>query len=131
MTRAALGCKTRAIELSTLQRCASHVASATDLAEAYALGGSGVLAAYEGKTAMMSAIKRINDKPYLYDTTLSPIAEVANKERKVPREFISADGMNVTALFERYSRPLIDGEVSPTYQGGVPHHITPLEGDRA
>lgn len=131
VTRAALGCKTRAIELSTLQRCASHVASATDLAEAYALGGAGVLAANDGKTAMMSAIKRIHDKPYLYDTTLSPIADVANKERKVPREFISMDGMGVTAAFERYARPLIEGEVSSTYQGGVPHHITALDGDRA
>ena len=130
-TRAALGCKTRAIELSTLQRCASHVASATDLAEAYALGGAGVLAAGDGMTGVMSAIKRIFDKPYLYDTTLTPIADVANKERKVPREFISLDGMGVTAAFERYARPLIEGEISSTYQGGVPHHITPLDGDRA
>jgi 6-phosphofructokinase 1 len=131
VTRSALGCKTRAIELSTLQRCASHVASATDLAEAYALGGAGVLAAKDGKTAVMTAIERIFDKPYLYDTTLTPIADVANKERKVPREFISADGMGVTAAFERYARPLIEGEISSTYQGGVPHHITPLDGDRA
>ncbi len=131
VTRAALGCKTRAIELSTLQRCASHVASATDLAEAYSLGGAGVLAAHDGQTGMMSAIERIFDKPYLYDTTLTPIQDVANKERKVPREFISPDGMNVTAAFERYARPLIEGEVSSTYQGGVPHHITPLDGDRA
>jgi 6-phosphofructokinase 1 len=131
VTRSALGCKTRAIELSTLQRCASHVASATDLAEAYALGGAGVIAAHDGVTAMMSSIHRIFDKPYLFDTAMTPIREVANKERKVPREFISADGMNVTAAFERYARPLIDGEVSPTYQGGVPHHIKPLDGDRA
>lgn len=130
-TRAALGCKTRAIELSTLQRCASHVASATDLAEAYALGGAGVLAACDGKTGMMSAINRIFDKPYLYDTTLTPIADVANKERKVPREFIALDGMGVTAAFQRYARPLIEGEISPTYQGGVPYHIVPLDGDRA
>lgn len=131
LTRARLGCKTRAIELSTLQRCASHVASATDLDEAYALGGAGVLAAHDGRTAAMTAIRRIFDKPYLYDTTLTPIRECANKERKVPREFISPDGMNVTAAFERYARPLINGEVSSTYQGGVPHHITPLDADRA
>jgi 6-phosphofructokinase 1 len=131
VTRSALGCKTRAIELSTLQRCASHVASATDLAEAYALGGAGVLAAREGKTAMMSAIMRIYDKPYLYTTDLTPIEEVANKSRMVPRDFISADGLNVTASFERYARPLIEGEVSSTYLGGVPHHITQLDADRA
>ncbi len=131
VTRSALGCKTRAIELSTLQRCASHVASATDLAEAYALGGAGVLAAREGKTAMMSAITRIFDKPYLYTTDLTPIEEVANKSRMVPRDFISADGLNVTASFERYARPLIEGEVSSTYLGGVPHHITQLDADRA
>jgi 6-phosphofructokinase 1 len=131
LTRSRLGCKTRAVELSTLQRCASHVASATDLDEAYALGGAGVLAAHDGKTAMMSAINRIFDKPYLYDTTLTPIKECANKERKVPREFISPDGMNVTAAFDRYARPLISGEVSSTYAGGVPCHIAPLDGDRA
>ena len=131
VTRNALGCKTRAIELSTLQRCASHVASATDLAEAYSLGGAGVLAACDGHTAVMSAIKRIFDKPYLYDTTLTPIADVANKARKVPPEFIAPDGMGVTAAFERYARPLIEGEISSTYQGGVPHHITALDADRA
>ena len=69
--------------------------------------------------------------PYLYDTTLTPISQVANQVRRVPREFISADGMGVTASFERYARPLIEGEVSSTYQGGVPHHITPLDADRA
>jgi len=131
LTRSRLGCKTRAIELSTLQRCASHAASATDLAEAYALGGQGVLAAFEGATSVMSAIRRINDKPYLYDTTLTPIYQVANRARKVPREFISQDNMNVTADFERYARPLIEGEVSSTFLGGVPHHITPLDAGRA
>ena len=131
LTRTSLGCKTRAIELSTLQRCASHVASATDLAEAYSLGGAGVLAASEGQTAMMSAIKRIFDKPYLYETTLTPIRDVANKARKVPREFIAYDGVGVTASFDRYARPLIEGEISSTYQGGVPHHITALDADRA
>ena len=78
----------------------------------------------------MSAIKRIFDKPYLYDTTLTPIADVANKSRMVPRDFISADGMTVTASFERYARPLIEGEISSTYLGGVPHHITALDADR-
>ena len=127
LTRSRLGCKTRAIELSTLQRCASHMASATDLAEAYALGGAGVLAAYDGKTAAMTSIRRINDQPYLFDTTLAPIGEVANRARKVPRNFISNDGMNVTASFERYARPLIEGEVSSTFLGGVPNHITALD----
>ena len=79
----------------------------------------------------MTAIKRIFDKPYLYDTTLTPIADVANKARKVPPEFIAPDGMGVTAAFDRYARPLIEGEVSSTYQGGVPHHITALDADRA
>ncbi|MDO4537729.1 MAG: 6-phosphofructokinase [Coriobacteriales bacterium] len=131
LTRAKLGCKTRAIELSTLQRCASHVASATDLAEAYSLGGAGVIAANNGSTAVMSAIERIFDKPYLYNTTLTPIADVANQVRTVPLDFISPDGMGVTAAFERYARPLIEGEISSTYQGGVPHHITALDANRA
>jgi 6-phosphofructokinase 1 len=80
---------------------------------------------------MIAIVRAPEANGYAVSYETSEITHIANKERKVPREFISADGMNVTAAFERYARPLIDGEVSPTYQGGVPHHIKPLDGDRA
>ena len=126
VTRAELGCKTRAVELSTLQRCASHIASAVDLNEAYALGGAGVIAAHDGMTGMMSGIERIFDEPYLYETVLTDVHEVANQEKSVPREWIADDGMGVTADFERYARPLIDDEESCVYVGGVPMHLPAL-----
>ena len=131
LTRNRLGCKTRAVELSTLQRCASHMASSTDLHEAHALGGAGVLSALDGMTGKMTALVRASDVPYLVETALVDVQEVANKERKVPRSFIRSDGMGVTPLFERYARPLISGEISPIMAGGVPRHIEPLGGGLA
>jgi hypothetical protein len=73
---------------------------------------------------LLAPMEDVSDPPFRYVCKMFG-ADV------VYSEFISADGMNVTAAFERYARPLIDGEVSPTYQGGVPHHIKPLDGDRA
>lgn len=128
LTSHVLGVKTRAVELSTLQRCASHIASATDLAEAYALGGAGVLAARDGATAKMCALARLDDQPYLAVTDLVDVADVANHERPVPNEWIDSDGMGVTDAFRHYAAPLILDEVSPVFVGGLPHHIRPLVG---
>ena len=121
-----LGVKTRAVEFSTLQRCANHLASATDLEEAYVLGGMGVQAAYDGKTGVIPAIKRISDTPYVTTYETVDIADVANRERKVPTSWIREDGMGVTDDFVRYARPLVSGEVTPLYVGGLPHHIEML-----
>lgn len=118
-----LGCKTRAIELSTLQRCASHLASRTDISEAYQVGGAAVLAALEGRTGCMSALTRFADHPYLCGTELVDIQKVANKEKCVPLEWLSPDGMHVNELFEAYARPLIQGELTPIYVNGVPRHM--------
>jgi 6-phosphofructokinase 1 len=107
------------------------MASSTDLHEAHALGGAGVLAALDGMTGKMTALVRASDVPYLVETALVDVQEVANKERKVPRSFIRSDGMGVTPLFERYARPLISGEISPIMAGGVPRHIDPLGGGLA
>lgn len=117
LAKSRLGCKTRAVELSTLQRCASHVASRTDLDEAFELGRSGVRAALDGQTAKMCALTRVSDDPYRTKTVLLDVAEIANKVKPVPRAWISADGMDVTEDFERYARPLIDG---------IPARLTPL-----
>ena len=121
-----LGVKTRAVEFSTLQRCANHLASATDLDEAYALGGLGVRAAFEGKTGVIPAIRRISDQPYMTEYVTVRIADVANKERRIPSNWIRDDGMGVTDDFVRYIRPLVQGEVTPLYVRGLPHHIQML-----
>ncbi|MBP3894772.1 MAG: 6-phosphofructokinase [Atopobiaceae bacterium] len=121
-----LGVKTRAVEFSTLQRCANHLASGTDLDEAYALGGLAVRAAFEGATGVIPAIRRLSDQPYRTEYVTVNIADVANRERKVPYDWIREDGMGVTDDFVRYARPLVQGEVTPLFVGGLPHHIQML-----
>ena len=118
-----LGCKTRAIEFSTLQRCASHLASRTDVTEAYQVGGAAVEAAVRGETAKMAAIKRKSDQPYRAETEMVDVTKVANFEKKVPLDWITEDGMHVNENFERYARPLIQAELTPIYINGVPRHI--------
>ncbi len=121
--RERLGCKTRAIELSVLQRCASPLASRTDITEAYQVGGAAVEAAFHGETGKMCTIQRISDIPYRTKTGLVEVSKVANQEKRVPDEWICEDGMHVTAEFARYARPLIQGELHPFYVDGVPRHL--------
>ena len=121
-----LGIKTRAVELSLLQRCASHLASATDLAEAAELGGVAVRAAAAGETGKMPVIRRTSDVPYLASYDLVDVASVANEERRVPEAWIAEGGMDVTGEFVDYVRPLVAGEPSPLFVGGLPHHVRPL-----
>ncbi len=118
-----LGCKTRAIELSTLQRCASHLASRTDITEAYAAGGAAAMAAYQGETGKMIAFKRTSTIPYQCITESVDVQTVANKEKTVPREWICEDGMHVNEKFAAYARPLIQAELTPIYINGTPRHI--------
>ena len=101
-----LGCKTRAVELSTLQRCASHCASDIDLDEAFELGHHGVAAALAGESVKMCTLSRTGDDPYAVEYGLVDVLEVANKVKAVPRELICADGMGVTDDFVRYVAPL-------------------------
>lgn len=118
-----LGCKTRAIEFSTLQRCASHLASRTDITEAYQVGGASVEAAYRGETGKMCAIRRISDMPYRTETEMVDVQKVANLEKRVPDDWISPGGMHVTEAFHHYARPLIQAELTPIYIDGVPRHL--------
>ena len=87
-----LNCKSRAIEFSTLQRCASHLASRTDVNEAYAVGGAAAAAAFAGETGRMIALKRISAYPYQCITESVDVQQVANLEKKVPLDWISPDG---------------------------------------
>ena len=118
-----LGCKTRAIEFSTLQRCASHLASRTDITEAYQVGGAAAKAAFEGHTGEMVALDRISNAPYQCTTSLHPISEVANLEKKVPLEWVNADHTAMLPEFLAYAMPLIQAELTPIYIDGVPRHL--------
>ena len=118
-----IGCKTRAIELSTLQRAASHCASRVDILEVYEVGGAAMKAADEGDTGKMVVIKRLSDDPYQAGTEVKDVHKIANDERLVPRNWITKDGTYVTNEFITYVRPLIQGDVSPIMVDGIPRHI--------
>jgi len=120
---AEIGCKTRAIELSTLQRAASHCASRVDILEAYEVGGAAMKAADEGDTGKMVVINRISDDPYQAGTEVKDVHKIANDERLVPREWITKDGTYVTNEFITYVRPLIQGDVAPIMVDGIPRHL--------
>lgn len=118
-----VGCKTRAIEFNSLQRCASHIVGRVDITEAFQVGGAAVKAAFEGETAKMIILKRISDDPYLCVTDLYDVHKIANVEKKVSREWINEAGDYVTPEFVNYVRPLIQAELTPMMVDGLPRHL--------
>ena len=116
-------CKTRAIELSSLQRCAGHMTSRVDITEAYQVGGSAVKAAFDGETGKMVTLCRVSTEPYICTTGLYDVHKVANIEKKVPLEWIINDGTYVSDDLIRYIRPLIQAELTPIMIKGQPQHI--------
>ena len=118
--------KIRAVELSTLQRCASHCASLTDLTESFAVGEAAVKAASEGHTGKMALLKRVSDDPYLCVTDIHDVSEIANEAKSVPRSMINENGDGVTEEFLRYVTPLVQGEVSQLTVNGLPVHINAI-----
>lgn len=118
-----IGCKTRSIELSSLQRSASHCASRVDILEAYQVGGAAVKAADEGDSGKMVVLKRLSDDPYQSGTEVKDVHKIANDEKLVPREWVTEDGSYVTDEFVSYVRPLIQGDVSPVMVDGIPRHL--------
>ena len=112
--------KTRTVKLGYAQRCAAHYASATDAAEAAACGEAAVRAAAEGQSGYMVKIVRGPGQDYAWTTGLQPLADIANVENLVPRDWISEDGFMPNEKFIRYARPLIDGEVPVPTEGGLP-----------
>lgn len=119
-----LKCNTRAIEVSTLQRCASHMVSRVDITEAFQVGGAAVKAAFEGHSGEMMVLKRISDDPYICVTDTCDVDKIANVEKKVPREWITQEGDYVTDEFLAYIRPLIQAELTPVMTDGLPRHLT-------
>jgi 6-phosphofructokinase 1 len=103
-----------------LQRSARHIAARTDVQQAYAVGKAAVELALKGANAVMPAIVRTSNRPYRWKIGTAPLAEVANREHKMPREFITADGFGVTAKGRAYLLPLIQGEDYPPYKDGLP-----------
>ena len=117
------GCKVRSVEINVLQRCAAHMASATDIEESWQLGLKGVALALEGKSGEMSIVCRISDEPYqvIYDG--ADVQQIANAEKKIPTAWINEAGNDVTEEMVRYLRPLIHGSVAVPEQDSMPHYL--------
>ena len=118
-----LGCKVRSIELNLMQRCAAHIASAVDIEESRMLGMKACQCALEGTSGQMAAVIRLTDVPYEVEFRTVPISEVANAEKKVPMDWITPDGCDVTDEMIAYLRPLIQGESRVVYENGIPKHL--------
>jgi 6-phosphofructokinase 1 len=106
-----------------LQRAARHIASKTDLEQAYAVGKAAVELALRGRNAVMPAIVRVSDAPYRWKIGVAPLEKVANFEKKLPRDYISADGFGITAKARKYLSPLIRGEAFPPFKDGLPRYV--------
>ncbi|MGI6003384.1 MAG: 6-phosphofructokinase [Lachnospiraceae bacterium] len=115
--------KTRAVELSSLQRSAGHLASKTDVDEAFAVGGATVKAADEGYSGVMVCIERVSDDPYQSTTKVFDVHRIANDAKLVPRAWINEEGDYVTQELIDYIRPLINGSSAPIMVDGLPRHL--------
>ena len=106
-----------------LQRAARHIASKTDVEQAYAMGQAAVKLALSGQNAVMPTIVRTSNKPYRWKTGQVALSRVANKEKMMPRSFISKDGFGITKKCRDYLEPLIAGEDYPPYKNGLPQYV--------
>jgi len=120
MVKDAFGYKYHWAVADYLQRAARHVAAATDVEQAYAVGKAAVELALAGKTAVMPTIVRQQDAPYRWKIGHAPLAKVANVEKKMPKRFITRDGFGITGAARKYLAPLIVGEDYPPYRNGLP-----------
>jgi ATP-dependent phosphofructokinase / diphosphate-dependent phosphofructokinase len=123
MISAKFGCKCRWAVPDYFQRSARHIAAETDLQHAYAVGRAAVEFAVAGKNAVMPALRRLSDAPYRWDIIEAPLSEVANQEKLLPPDFISADGFGITEAARRYLAPLIVGEAYPPFKDGLPDYV--------
>jgi 6-phosphofructokinase len=120
MTQEAFGYKFHWAVADYLQRSARHIASKVDVEQAYAVGKAAVEMALKGRNAVMPVIVRKSVKPYRWTIGEAPLGQIANQEKKVPRNFITADGFGITAACRAYLSPLIGGEDYPPYRNGLP-----------
>jgi len=118
-----LGCKCHWAVPDYLLRSARHIASETDLQQAYAVGRAAVEFAIAGRNAVMPAIRRLSDAPYRWEIIAAPLSEVANQEKLLPADFIRPDGFGITEAARRYLAPLIVGEAYPPFKNGLPDYV--------
>lgn len=124
MVKDALGYKYHWAVADYLQRAARHIASKTDVDQAYALGKAAVEMAIDGENAVMPTIDRKSDSPYVWEIGKANLEDVANVEKMMPKEFITEDGFGITEACRRYLSPLIEGEDYPPYENGMPKYVT-------
>lgn len=124
MIKDALGYKYHWAVADYLQRAARHIASKTDVDQAYALGKAAVEMAIAGENAVMPIVNRISDEPYVWEIGKARLEDVANVEKMMPKEFITEDGFGITEACRRYLSPLIEGEDYPPYEKGLPKYVT-------
>ncbi|MET3108539.1 6-phosphofructokinase [Oxalobacteraceae bacterium GrIS 1.18] len=124
MVKEALGYKFHWAVADYLQRSARHIASKTDVKQAYELGKAAVELALKGRNAVMPTVERISDVPYKYRIGVADLKDVANVEKFMPKNFISKDGFGITEKCKRYLTPLIQGEDYPKYADGLPVYVT-------
>lgn len=124
IVREGLGYKYHYAVADYLQRSARHIASAADVEQAYAVGKAAVKMALAGRTDVMPVIKRISEKPYRWRIEDAPLAKIANREKMLPKRFITKDGFGITESCRRYLLPLIRGESYPPYVNGLPKYVT-------
>jgi ATP-dependent phosphofructokinase / diphosphate-dependent phosphofructokinase len=123
MTQEAFGYKFHWAVADYLQRSARHIASKVDVEHAYAVGKAAVELALKGKNAVMPTIVRKSSDPYRWGIGQAPLAMIANREKKLPRSYITEDGFGITAACRRYLLPLIGGEDYPPYRHGIPAYV--------
>jgi 6-phosphofructokinase 1 len=124
LVKAKLGYKYHWAVADYLQRAARHIASRTDVEQAYAVGRAAVELALDGENSVMPTIVRVKDRPYRWKIGKAELKDVANHEKFMPRDFITADGFHITERCRRYLAPLIEGEAYPPYRGGLPRYVT-------
>ncbi len=123
IVRGKLGLKHHWAVADYLQRSARHIASKADLEQSYAVGRAAVEFAVKGMNSVMPTIVRVSSKPYRWKIGVAKLSEVANVEKKMPRDFITPDGFHITRKCRNYLAPLIQGEAFPPFEGGLPKYV--------
>jgi 6-phosphofructokinase 1 len=124
MIKEALGYKFHWGVADYMQRAARHIASKTDVDQAYAMGKAAVEFALKGHNSVMPTVDRVSDKPYKWKVGMAPLSKVANVEKMMPKNFITTDGFGITEKCRTYLAPLMKGEDYPPYQDGLPKYVT-------
>jgi 6-phosphofructokinase 1 len=121
--REEIGCKVRSVELNVMQRCSSHISSATDIREAEEIGAAGVRCALSGETGKVMTFRRVRDVPYTVVIEPADAKAIANREKFLPKSYINEAGNNITDEALTYFLPLIQGECNIMMRNGLPQHF--------